>query len=42
VVEEYDEIDDEETSFGPKSYKDIKKPKPKAPATKPGAPGGGK
>ena len=39
--EEYEEIDDEETSFGPKSYKDIKKKKP-APAAPPTAPGAGK
>jgi peptide chain release factor subunit 3 len=35
VVEEYDEIDDEETSFGPKSYKDIQKKKPAAPPSRP-------
>lgn len=36
-IEEYDEIDDEETNFGPKSYKDIKKQakKPAAPPSKP-------
>lgn len=35
VVEEYDEVDDEETSFGPKSYKDMQKKKPVAPPTRP-------